>query len=139
MTPTLRRSHRILWIVLAIALPTGFITALNLTAPAELGEPFGPDIPVALPTLVSAVSNPALTITLRKATETPALQLEVQLKTALEVPSAVVRVRQPTGWQAVGLLSAPRLYRFALPGTNTHPEIDVWDDIHGRTLYTFQP
>ena len=66
------------------------------------------------------------------------MQLEVLVKTAFEVPSAVVRVRQSTGWRAVGLLSAPGVYRFALPGTEAHPEIDVWDDIYGRTLYTFQ-
>ena len=138
MTPTLRRSHRFIWLTLAIVLPVGFVMALRMTAQPLTREPIGPNVPAALPVLVRSVSNSDLTVTLRKAGQTPDLQLEILVKTALETPSAVVRVRQPDGWRAVGLLSAPGLYRFALPGTETRPEIDVCDDIHGRTLYTFQ-
>lgn len=137
MTPTLRRSHRFLWLALALVLPVGFIMALRQTGQPLAQEPIGPTAPVALPILVRSVSNPDLTLTLRKAVRTPDQQLEILVKTALETPSAVVRVRQAGGWRAVGLLSAPDVYRFAMPGTETHPEIDVWDDIHGRTLYTF--
>ncbi len=79
-----------------------------------------------------------MTLTLWQAADSSAFQLEVQVKTALEVPSAVVRVRQQGEWQVVGLLSAPGLYRFALPGTNSHPQVEILDDLHQHTLYTFQ-
>lgn len=138
MNPTLRRSHRIIWLALAVALPVGFGAALRMNREPLTLEPIGPNVPVSLPVLVKSVNTPPLTATLRRAANTADLQLEIVVKTALEVPSAVVRVRQATGWQAVGLLSAPGLYRYPLPGAEAHPTVDVFDDIHPRTLHTFQ-
>ena len=66
MTPTLRRSHRYIWLALAIVLPAGFVVALRMTAQPLMREPIGPDVPAALPVLVNSVSNSDLTITLRK-------------------------------------------------------------------------
>ncbi len=138
MTPTLRRSHRIIWLALAVALPVGFSAAFRMNREPLTLEPIGPDVPAPLPVLVKSVNTPELTATLRRGATTADSQLEVVVKTALEVPSAVVRVRQVTGWRAIGLLSAPGLYRYPLPGADAHPTIDVVDDIHPRTLHTIQ-
>lgn len=138
MTPTLRRSHRIIWLVLAVALPIGFGAALRLNKEPLTVDPVGPAEPVSLPVTVKSVDKPDLTVTLRRAAATADFQLEIVVKTALEVPSAVVRVRQASGWRAVGLLNAPGLYRYPLPGAEAHPTVDVIDDIHKHTLYTIQ-
>ena len=138
MTPPLRRSHRIIWLVLAVALPAGFGAAIRMNKEPLTLEPVGPAIPAALPVVVQSVRTPGLIATLRRADQTPDFQLDIIINTALEIPSAVVRVRQPTGWRAVGLLDAPGLYRFPLPAVAAHPTVEVFDDVHQRTIHTFQ-
>ena len=138
MTPALRRSHRTIWLVLAVALPVGFGAALNAVKPIPEQAPVSQPLPDALPVVVRSVDTPTLRITLRRTTQPTNFQLDVVVKTALDVPSAVVRVQQPSGWQSIGLLSAPGMYRFSLPGSGTHPHIELVDDLHRRTLFTCQ-
>ena len=137
MTPKLRRSHQIIWLMLAVALPVGFGTALLQREQPLTQEPVGQRLPAPLPNQLRLVDDPAMTLTLRQATDSTT-QLEFRVKKALDVPSAVVRVQHQGGWQAVGLLNAPGLYRFALPGFSIHPHIEIIDSFHSHTLYTFQ-
>lgn len=138
MTPLLRRTHRTIWLALAVVLPFGFGIALHVAEQPPTQEPASLPLPAAIPTVVHTVDTPALTVTLRQATQPTDFQLDVFVKIALEVPSAVVRIQRQSGWRSVGLLNAPGLYRFDLPGTDAHPRIDLFDDIHQRTLYTVQ-
>lgn len=138
MTPTLRRTHQVIWFALAIALPVGYCSVLYLTPQPFSQEPVYAPLPDALPILVKSVTSPALTVSLRKSPDATRTQLEIRVKTALETPSAVVRVRQKNNWQTVGLLNAPGLYRFALTVSNSRPQLELWDNIHRHTLQTIQ-
>ncbi len=137
MTLKLRHAHRTIWLALAIALPVGFGTALSMTDTLLPQEPIRSQVAVALPIEVRSVNSPDLTITLRYAPSTM-FQLEIRVKTALEVPSAVVQVRQQNTWRTLGLIGEPGAYRFALASINAHPVIRIQDDIHQRTLRTIQ-
>ncbi|ADB38543.1 hypothetical protein [Spirosoma linguale] len=136
MTPTLRRTHQAIWFSLAIVLPLVFVAVLYLTPQPLRQEPIYAPLPSALPILVRSVNSPALTVSLRTSPDARSSQLEIRVKTALETPSAVVRVRQKNTWQPVGLLNAPGLYRFPLTVSDSHPQLDLWDDIHRHRLQT---
>lgn len=136
MTPPLRRSHRMIWLALVVVLPVGFGAALYQREKPLRQEPVAPAPAAVLPVSVKSVNVPGLTLTLRRASDSTIYQLEVAVTTALEVPSALVRVKLASGWQAVGLIIAPGRYRFALPGANPHPQIEVVDDLHHHTLHS---
>lgn len=138
MTPTLRRTHQVIWFMLTITLPVGFGAVLYLRPQPLLQEPVYASLPAPLPMLVRTVTSPVLTVSLRKSADASDTQLEIRVKTALETPSAVVRVRQKNAWQPIGLLNAPGLYRFSLTASGPHPQLDLWDDIHRHRLQTIQ-
>jgi hypothetical protein len=138
MTPRLRQTHQTIWLLLAVALPIGFGAALFQREQPLTQEPISQSLPAPLPVQLRSVGARAMVLTLRQTADSSAMQLDISVKTALEFPSAVVRVQYRNGWRAVGLVNAPGLYRFAMPGADSHPKIEVVDDIHQHTLYTFQ-
>lgn len=135
-TPALRRAHRMIWLLLAVLLPVGFIAALLAYQSPLYQEPIAQLLPVPLPVLVRSVASDSVVINLRRAAQGGERQLEIVLKQPFGVPSAVVRVRQTGNWRAVGLLNAPGTYRFPMPNTDVHPRVEIVDDLHGRTILT---
>lgn len=136
MTHTLRRAHRMIWLLLAVLLPVGFVVALLSYQPPLNQEPIAQQQPALLPILVRSVVSDSIVVNLRRAVQGSERQLEIILKRPFVVPSAVVRVRQAGAWRAVGLLDAPGTYRFPLPTTDGHPRVGIVDDLQGRTILT---
>lgn len=138
MTPPLRRTHRTIWLLLAIALPVGFVAALRINQAPLLQEPIVQPLPAPLPVLIRSVTTGSVIMNLRRTGQGVERQIELLVKRPFHRPSAVVRVRQNGNWRAVGLLNAPGVYRFALPTTDNHPQVEIMDDVHGRTIWTIE-
>lgn len=138
MTPSLRRAHRMIWLLLVVMLPLGFVAALLAYQSPQQQEPITLSPPAPLPVLLRSVASDSVVVHLRRAAQGGALQLDIALEQPFEVPSAVVRVRQAGAWRAVGLLDAPGTYRFPLPTTDSHPRVEIVDDLHRRTLLTVE-
>ncbi|GAB2584032.1 hypothetical protein [Spirosoma areae] len=136
MTPTLRRSHRIMWLGLAILLPIGFVAALRLnTIPPVQVQPIGLPLAASLPVLIKSINNPGLQVNLRRDRKSAERQLEIIVRQPLEVPSVVVRVGD-AGGQAIGQLDVAGVYRFSLPDSSAYPTITLTDEVHHSTLQT---
>ena len=137
MTPNLRRSHRIMWLGLAILLPIGFVAALRLnTIPPVQEQPIGLPIVASLPILIKSVEKPGLQVNLRRNGQSRARQLEIVVRQPLEVPSGVVRVGSGANGRAIGTVDVAGTYRFALPDSSAHPTIKLVDEVHHTTLHT---
>ncbi|QHV99779.1 hypothetical protein [Spirosoma endbachense] len=137
MNVKLRRTHRIMWFLLAIGLPIGFVAALQLNRipPIQeqlISQPLAP----ALPILIKAVDKPGISVNLRREAQSSMRQLELVVRQPLEVPSIVVRVGTGANPLAVGTLEVSGVYRFPLPDSSSHPAITLVDEIHHTTLQT---
>lgn len=138
MTPPLRRAHRFIWLLLAVALPVGFL-ATRLTRQSPLLQaPILPPQSTAMPVLLRTVDADSLVLNLRQSVQGTERQLEILLKQPFETPSAVVCIRQEGSRRAVGLLNAPGLYRFSLPTGTNRPLVEIVDEVHDRTVKTVQ-
>lgn len=137
MTPPLRRAHRIIWLLLAIALPVGFVAALRAVRPPLSQEPIARQPPAPLPVLVRSVATDSIIVNLRRAIQGTEQQIEIIVNEPVEV-SATVEVQQQDNWRAVGLLNAPGTYRFGLPATKSRPTVRFVDNLHRLTLRTVQ-
>lgn len=138
MTPSLRRAHRIIWLLLAVILPVGFIAGLLAYQSPLYQEPVDQLPPAPLPILVHSVASDSVAVSLRRSVGGGEQQLDVVLKQPFAVPSAVVRVRQNGNWRAVGLLNAPSTYRFRVPGMDNPAQVEIRDELHQKTLRTIQ-
>jgi len=69
MTPTLRRAHRTIWLVLALALPVGLVAALLAYRSPQQQEPVRPPLPGALPVLVRPARTDRLVLSLRQSAD----------------------------------------------------------------------
>lgn len=136
MTPPLRRAHRIIWLLLAVMLPLGFVAALLAYRSPLQQEPVIQPQAAPLPIILRSVSTDNLVINLRRSAQGAEQQLEITLKPPFEVPSAVVGIRQNGNWQTVGLLNAPGIYRFPVHLTDAHLQVRIVDNLRRKTLQT---
>jgi len=125
-----------IWLLLAVALPLGFVALLfQARDPLLQDPPDQPPVP-ALPVILDSATTPDMVLTLRQSAQPTDGQLTIQLNRPLTVPSAVVCVQQRGRWQAIGLLNAPGLYRFRVRVTDRHPQLLIVDNLHRKTLQT---
>lgn len=80
MTPPLRRAHRTIWLLLAVALPVGFTAALRATKPPLLQEPIARQPPAPLPVLGRSVATNSIVVHRRQAGHGADKQLEMVVK-----------------------------------------------------------
>lgn len=135
MTPSLRRAHRTIWLLLAVGLPIGFVAALSAVKPPLMQSPIDQLPPAPLPIRRQSTTTDSLTVTLLQDAPGTQQQIEIVVNQPAEVVTTV-EVQEVGNWRALGLLNAPGVYRFAL--ANAHPTIRLIDALHHRTLHTFQ-
>lgn len=138
MTPSLRRAHGVVWLLLAIALPVIFVAALLAYRSPLEQEPIGRLSPAPLPVLIRSAMTDSLDVTLRQGIQGAGQQVEIRVKRSFAVPSAVVRIRERGAWRAIGLLDAPGVYRFPVTTVGNPVRIEIVDNVHGRLLRTIQ-
>ncbi|NIJ52270.1 hypothetical protein [Dyadobacter arcticus] len=137
MTPTLRQTHRVAWLLLAIILPMGFVAALQLKPDSIVWEqPISLPLAAPLPVLVKSVENTGLQANLRREGQSTDRQLEIIVRQSLEVPSVVVRVVSRTNELAIGTLDVAGVYHFMLPDSTDHPTIILVDEVNHVVLQT---
>ena len=137
MTPALRRVHQTIWGLLTAALPVGFGVALALVELPLREEPVRAVAPAPLPIVRQTVETDSLTASLLEAKMGATQQLEIDLKYAPEAP-LIVRVRQHNRWLPIGILQGTAIYRFPMPGSDPHPQVDIQDGLHPQTRQMIQ-
>lgn len=139
MTPKLRQTHRVMWGLLAILLPIGFISTLRLDRePPIQQQTIELPVPDALPFVVRTVENPGVQATLRRSNQSADPQLELVVRQPFEASSVVVSVVTPTHELAIGSVDVAGTYRFTLPDSTLHPTIRLVDDLKHGVLQTIQ-
>ncbi|RIV24012.1 hypothetical protein DYU11_13695 [Fibrisoma montanum] len=78
MTPTLRRAHRTIWLVLA--LPVGLVAALLAYRSPQQQEPVRPPLPGALPVLVRPARTDRLVLSLRQLADGTERQIGIRVR-----------------------------------------------------------
>ena len=148
MIKSLRKRHFQRWLLLAIALPAGIVSAW-LVIPKPLHQDLlQPGNSLALPVLCKGVDRGRYLINLRCNTDSTAFQLEWINKSPLTTPSALIYLagendkvmeRGDTAMgqgDLIGRIGGRGIYHFSLKGkmANSPIKLAVYDILHHRII-----
>lgn len=144
MIKCLRKRHLQAWIMLALLLPLGIVSAwLSIPRPVKdhLWQPLPPG--EVLPVLLKKADKADYTVSLRSSTDGSSLQLEWINKSALTAPSAIIyqtsSASPETGTADTGIIGRIEgrgLYRFPLKKDSTGNSLHLilYDIIHHQLI-----
>ncbi|MEM8907369.1 MAG: hypothetical protein AAGD05_05935 [Bacteroidota bacterium] len=144
MTPTLRKRHYLIWLLLIVLLP-GLLIATALLRPQEFDQKNLPAaIPKALPTLLQSKEVDGLQANWRSHPD-GTQQIEMLLSAPLRYPAATVFLGSqatflPSQAQVLGQLGSGPVYRFnfTLPQVgNPAWHVHIYDPIKTQVIATF--
>ncbi|MCB0618313.1 MAG: hypothetical protein KDC43_14155 [Saprospiraceae bacterium] len=139
MTPSLRRRHRLIWVVSAFLLPILFIAALWVIPEPAIDGDFNPPTARPYSEPIGQASTEAFSGVLRRDGNLPGWQLEVQLKEHLAAASIQLYLAENgQRRRLLGHLQAPGSYFFhffpeAAPSTDVL-ELQLYDGIKRQAL-----
>lgn len=142
MIPSLRRRHRLIWILWAILLPLGFVLAIA-SIPRPVYHPTDTQQAEAYPEVIVKQESESISASLRE--DQGLKQIELNLKKAYIAPSTYVYLSKesfesPDQAQLLGALTSPGTYRFNLDSASSASEygsITLFDPIHNQILDSF--
>jgi hypothetical protein len=123
MTKTLRRRHLQIWILLALLIPAGIISALMVRPQISITTLLQPETVEALPKEIKKVEKENYIVSLRSNAQLP-MQLEWINKKVLTYPSATIYKTIPGNRdvnksELIGRIEARGTYRFILTPDST--------------------
>jgi hypothetical protein len=143
MIKPLRKRHVQIWYTLAVFIPIGIISAW-LVVPKPVRDHLLNPVPAsALPVIIKTVSTDNYTVSLRRAADWSAMQLEWINQSPLTAPSALIyetrpgqELRGPEGAALIGRINSRGSYHFPLEkdSTNEHRSFMLYDIIHHRVI-----
>ncbi len=143
MTPALRKTHRLIWMILPLLFPLLFWATISQKPSPALETTLAKETPPALAKVWKSQNRIDFLFNLRQA-NSGEMQVEVILKKPLSNPSAGVVYTADVNTsrpQILGELGAQDLYRFPLPSTaisdSLSHQIDIYDAIKKEKLASF--
>ncbi len=142
MTPTLRKYHRRIWLVLAVLLPLLFVAAVVAIPDKRPDIVFDRQQAAALPHVLEEFETENFIVRIRSNPSKVALQLEIEIKQPLTTASALVYLvnntkEKPTDGILLGNLGPYGTHRFYL-GNAPHKCILLFDAIKNRPIQTIK-
>lgn len=143
MIKPLRKRHLQAWLLLAVLIPAGIISAVISLPKEARSKLLQPAAGTALPIVVKTVDKQDYTATLRCNTDTSAMQMEWVSKQVLTIPSALLyKVHSPqddiekdaAGAVIIGRVEAMGTYYFALPKDTATQYFILYDIIHHKKI-----
>ncbi len=140
MIKALRKRHLQVWLVLALLLPIGIISAWLAVPAALYSKLFQPEQSEALPVVIKTITNNNRTINLRTDANHQSYQLEWANDASLTAPSSLIY--QTTGNDdikdatIVGRIDPRGTYHFALKNDTANKGFHfvVYDIIHHKVI-----
>jgi hypothetical protein len=143
MIKALRKRHIQIWYALAVLIPMGIISAW-LVIPKPIRDHLRhPGHSQALPVIIKTVTKEAYSVSLRRAADGSALQLEWINHEPLTAPSALIYEPFPEkgisgldGAALIGRIDARGIYHFALEKKSwgEHASFILYDIIHHHII-----